>query len=142
MAKQVVTAGYLTLGATDYSAQVANASLTLNVEEGDTTNYASSGWKSRVAGLIDGQLAISFKQDSDLSGLEAAVWTASAFSGGAGTIAFAARKSSDAIGAANPEYQGTVLITQLIVGPRQLGQVLGQDVTWPTTGSVIRDIQP
>jgi len=78
MAKQVVTVGYVRLGSgpTDYSAQIANATLTLNIEEGDTTNYASGGWKERLPGLIDGQLAITFKQDTDLSGLEAAIWNA------------------------------------------------------------------
>lgn len=139
MAKQVIKAGYVTLGGTDYSAQLDNAALNIEIETGDSTNFAGSGWKEFLPGLKSFGLELNFKKDADLSGLDAAIQTAI---DGAGTLAFAIRLSSGAISTSNPEYTGTVVITSWMQGPGQLGQIFGGSVTWQGTGAITRDTTP
>lgn len=139
MAKQVVKVGYVTLGGVDYSAQIDNAALNIEIETGDVTNFAGSGWKEFVPGLKSFALELNFKKDALLSGLDAAVQTAI---DGAGTLAFAVRLSSGAISTDNPEFQGTVVVTSWMQGPGQLGQVFGGSVTWQGTGAIVRDVTP
>lgn len=139
MAKQVVKVGYVTLGGTDYSAQIANASLNIDVETGETTNYAGNGWKEFVQGLKSATLEIEFRKDAALSGLDAAINTAIA---GTGILAAAVRLSSGAISTDNPEFQFNVLVTSWMEGPGALGQVYGGSVTWTVTGAIVRDTTP
>lgn len=135
MAKQVVKVGYLTLGGVDYSAQIANASINVDIETGDTTNFAGSGWKEFVPGLKGATLEIEFKKDADMSGLDAAVWTAI---GSTGTLAFVGKLANATTSATNPKWTGTVVITAWTAGPGQLGQVFGGSVSWTVTGAVTR----
>lgn len=135
MAKQVVKVGSVKLGGNDYSAQIANASINIDIETGDTTNFAGDGWKEFAPGLKGATLELEFKKDADMSGLDAAVWTAI---NGAGTLSFEAKLSSASTSAANPKWTGTVLITSWSVGPGQLGQVFGGSASWTITGAVTR----
>lgn len=140
MAKQVIKVGVVTLGGVDYSAQIANASIEITVEEGDTTNYAGDGWKERVAGLKSYQLNLEFKKDALLSGLDAAI--RAVINGATGLTAWTSKMTSGAISTDNPEFSGSVLVTNWNTGPGPLGQVYGGSVTWPGSGAVAVDVTP
>ena len=133
MAKVVVTAGYIDLGAVDYSAQVKSATLTMDAAESDVTNMDSAGWKEAIGGLKSGSLAIEFVKDAVLSGLDAAVNTAFG-----STLTFELRQSDAAVSASNPKYTGSVLITQWSPVAGGVGEVFGGSVTWPVTGAITR----
>lgn len=136
MAKQVVKVGYVTLATVDYSALIESAELVFDAETGDTSNYASAGWKENAPGMKSGTLNINFKKDGDLSGLDAALYT---IFNGTGTAAFVAAPTSSAASSSNVHYSGTVVVTQMTTGPGPLGQVYAMSVSWPLTGAPTRN---
>ncbi|HYE59022.1 MAG TPA: hypothetical protein VD948_10975 [Rhodothermales bacterium] len=124
---------YLSLGGTDYSAQIKSATLTEEVPEVDVTNMGSSGNYECVGGIKKSSLAIEFVRDNDLSGLDAAINTALG-----STLTFEIRQSNAAVGATNPKRTGSVLVTQWAGITGQLGSAFSNSVTWPVTGAVTR----
>lgn len=135
MAKAVITSTYVALGGTDYSAQVASADLAIAIDAVETTNMGSGGDREYLPGLRGKTLNVTFVKDGDLSGLDAAVFTAIA---GAGTLSFEVRRTSSSVSATNPKYTGTCVITGWspingAVGARYEGQI-----SWTVTGALTR----
>lgn len=139
MAKRVIKGAYLALGAgpTDYSAQVKGATLTISGPEVDVSNFATGDYSEILCGLLKASLQIEFVKDADLSGLDAAVFAALG-----STLAFRLRLDAGAIAATNPEYQGNCVITSWSPIGGSVGQAFGGSVTWPCTGSIVRDVTP
>lgn len=136
MAKLVVKAQYLELPAgTDRSAQVKGVTLTIDAPEVDTTNMASGGWFEALGGIFKGTLAVEWVKDADLSGLDAAMFAALG-----ATQTFLIRQTSAALGADNPKYTGSVLVTQWSPIQGSLGAAFGGSTSWTTTGTVSRAI--
>lgn len=137
MAKLVITAAFLTLATVDYTDEISECTLDLEVDQQDVTNMDSAGWTELIGGIKSGTLNINFKKDADLSGLDSAIFAA------LGTvIAFAIRQADTAIATTNPEYQGSVLISQWQPVAGAVGQVFEGSVGWPTSGAVVRDVTP
>jgi hypothetical protein len=135
-----VPAADVELGAVDYSSEIAEATLDLELDTLDKTNFESGGWEELTPGVKRGTLNLTFKHDTDLSGLVDALWTA--FTSAAGTLAFAVLlDGGSAISATNPEFQGTILVSELSIGAA-VNQLYEQSVSWPTTGAVVRDVTP
>lgn len=139
MAKIVVRNGYFGAGSgpTDYSAYVAAVTLDMEGESVDVTTLDSAGWKAFLQGMKSANITIDFVLDADLSGLEKTVWDIFNHAT-TNTLAVEFRKSSDAIGTTNPEWQATALVTKPINPDVKLGERLGRSVTWPITGAVTR----
>ena len=137
MAKMVISATVVKLATVDYSAQVKGATLTIDAPEVDISNMGSAGWNEVVGGVKKGSLAVEFVKDADLSGLDAAMFAA------LGTvITFEISKTSDAAGATNPHYTGSLLVTQWTPIAGAVGAAFGGSYTWTTTGAITRDITP
>ena len=137
MAIIAVKATDVELGGTDYSAQIASATLTVDVEALDTTTFTTSGWKSHVGGLKSATLNLELKRDTDLSGLQAYIWTNLGV-----VVTFSLLVDGDsAIAAGNPEFQGSVLITQESIGA-QVGQLMSNSLSFPVSGAITRDVTP
>lgn len=137
MAKVTVENGVVFIGGTDYSAQVSQATLELTVDAQDTTNFTSTNWKEHIGGLKSAQVSINFKKDNDLSGLDAAMWTALGTS-----VAIRLRLDDAAISTTNPEYQFNAIVTQWTPVAGSVGELFTGSVTWPVTGSITRDTTP
>lgn len=135
MAKFVVTGTNLKLATVAYAAQIDEASLELTVDVQDTTNMASLGWKEIIGGLKSFNLSVSFKKDSDLSGLDATMFAAF------GTvIAFTLQKTTGTVSATDPQYAGSVLVSKWTPIAGKVGEVFGGSYTWEGTGSITRTI--
>lgn len=135
MAKFVYTNAKVTLNGTanDVSSSVKQVVLELNAAEVDTTNFGSGGWVEMIGGLKSGSVQIDFIDD-----VAAAAIDSSIFALLGGTAGITIRPGGTAtIGTSNPEYQGSVLVTQTMVGGA-VGDLATKSVTWPTTGSVAR----
>ena len=139
MAKTAITGTDIELGGTDYSAQISEWALELEGDQEDITNFESAGWKEFTVGLLSATLRLTFIKDADLSGLDAAIYTAFA---ARSSVTFAALvDGGSAIATTNPEYQGSVKITSWAPGA-QVGKVMGGQVSWPVTGAITRDVTP
>lgn len=137
MAIIAVTATDVELGGTDYSSQISEASLVVDVETHDTTTFTTSGWKTFVGGLKGATLNLTFKRDTDLSGLNAFLWTNLGAS-----VTFSLLVNGDAaISSTNPEFQGSVVITNETIGA-QVGQLMGASYSFPISAAIVRDTTP
>lgn len=134
MAKKVIKGAFLSLGGTDYSAQVKSATLTISASEVDVSNFATGDWSEMLVANLKGTLAIEWVKDADLSGLDAAMWTALGTDAG---VTFALRVDDAAKSPTNPEFTGTVKVTTWGVGG-SVGQAFGGSTSWPVSGAVTR----
>lgn len=123
----------ITLNSVDHSADVAAAELDLQGVELDTTNFGSAGWEEAIGGLKSFTLKLMFQQDFASTTVDDRLWALF------NTVTtFALRPTSASVGATNPEYQGSVLVSQFTPMGGSVGDLLTMDVTWKGTGTVTR----
>lgn len=123
----------VTIGAVDLSSSINSVELTLEADDIETTNFGSSGYRERIAGMATGSLQIDFMQDYGAGAVEATL--APLF----GTnVAFTIKPTSAAVGTANPSYSGTVVVTQATPVSGAVGDLSTFSVQWPLSGSVTK----
>jgi hypothetical protein len=126
--------GITTLNAVDISQYVTSVELDIEVDELETTNYASGGAKARIGGLFDSTVKLSLNDDFAASAIDSQLFAL------LGTVvAFRCKATNAANSATNPEYQLTVLVSKL---PKlgKVGDLATMDVTWPASSKPIRAI--
>jgi hypothetical protein len=127
-----LTSQYTALNGADRSADIKSSVLTVDVAELDTTDFASSGWTEVIGGLKSGTLAIEFQDDVASSAVDSVLWPL------LGTVVtFEVRGTSASVGASNPKYTGSVLITQASIGGA-VGELAMKSLSFPVTGAVTR----
>lgn len=135
MAVEVITNQRLVINAVVLSDHIKMGALEMQSEAKDTTTMGTSGWKTFLAGLREGTLGINFLNDYAAGSVDATLWPL--FASGTGVTTFATRKDAGAISAANPEYSGSIVVTQHKTGAT-VGELATMDVQYPTTGAVSR----
>jgi len=119
--------------ANDVSSSVKQITLDIDVDEQETTNFGSLGYKEFRGGLKAGKVTIDFIDDVASGGIDSAIY---ALLGS--TAAFTIKPGGTAAnGTSNPEYQGTVLVSKTSTGGA-VGDLATKSVTWPTTGTITR----
>lgn len=134
MAKQVIKNAFLTLGATDYTAQIESIELSVEADKQVVTNMDSAGWEESLQGIKSGSLTVNMKMDADLSGFFAALW-AVFIHATTNTWAAVLKREDAATSAANKKYTFNVLVTQAGLN-LSVGQAFGRSFTFPITGAV------
>lgn len=132
MARIVLTDVTVTLNSVDLSDHIASVELSQTFDEVETTAFTDGG-RTRVAGLEDSSLTLSFHQDFAAGEVDA---TISPLVGG--TAAFSILPTGTAASATNPQYTGTVLITEWSPINGGVGDLSTADVTWPVSGQITR----
>lgn len=132
MSTYVFTDGYTNINATDMSTKVKSVELNVTVDEQDNTAMGAT-YKSRQGGLKDGSLKLTFNQDMAAATVDAVIWPLLGT-----TVTFEVRATSAAVGAGNPKYTGSVLITEWNPLAGSVGDLAEVSVTWPTSGTVAR----
>lgn len=124
------------VGSTELTTNIASVTVTQTVDEIETTALGSSS-RSRIAGLEDASVTISFHQDyaassvaDTLAGLFGSTSTVSILAGTSLTQGTAA--------ATAPLYTIPVLCSQQTPVSGQVGDLTTFDVTWPATGAVTK----
>lgn len=131
-----LTAQVVTVNSVDYSDHLKQATLVVDAAQLDTTDFASAGWVEYMGGLKSGSLQLVFNDDVADNDVDEELWAL------LGTVvAFTHKPVSGTTGASNPEYQGNVLITSHSIGGA-VGDLAQKSLTWPTTGTITRDITP
>jgi hypothetical protein len=136
MAKQIIQNPVIIIAAGTVSANCAQVTINLTAEDVDTTNFASLGWKERQGGLKDGSVSFEWQNDYATGALD------STFFPLLGTqVPFTVRPSSTAaVGSGNPQYSGTLLVTEYSPVDSAVGDLATFSTTWPTVGAVVRAI--
>jgi hypothetical protein len=132
MARIVLTNAGVVLGGVDLSDHVAQVEVNQTFDEVETTAFGDGG-RTRVAGLEDSSITLSFHQDFAAASVDA---TIAPLVGG--TAAFEVYANGTSVGATNPKYSGTVLLTEWSPVAGTVGDLLTVDVTWPVSGTVTR----
>ncbi len=122
----------LTIGGVDLSDKMTSASLEISYDDVETTSFGDAV-RTRVAGLGDAVLNISFNADFAASEVDATL------NGLAGTAtAFVFKPTSASVSATNPSYAGSALVTSLTPINAEVGSLSTASVSWPVTGALTR----
>ena len=134
MAIQALTAEVVSINSVDISAYTKSATLVIDVNQLDTTDFASAGWTEMIGGLKSGTLSIELMDDVADNEIDEDFYAI------IGTVVpFAVRLSSAAVGASNPNYTGNVLITSHSLGGA-VGDLATKSYSFPITGAVTRAV--
>lgn len=132
MAIQSLVAEVVTINSVDYSDHAKNATLSIDVASLDTTDFASDGWTEAIGGLKSATLSVELMEDVAASELDSELWAL------LGTVvAFTVKLDDAAVGTSNPQYSGSVLITQHTLGG-SVGDLATKSLSFPVTGAVSR----
>lgn len=135
MAKYVVTGNNVKIGATDVSASVARAELTITSTEVDVTDFASEGFTEVLGGLKSGSLSLDFHTDFGAGALNTVL--TEDLVGTLVTITLIAGNGSTP-STATPSYAGSYLINSLSPVSGAVGDLSTFSVTFPLSGSITK----
>lgn len=124
------------VGSTELTTNIASVEVTETVDEIEVTALGQNA-RSRIAGLKDASVTLSFHQDYDASSVNA---TLNAIFGGTSSVSILAGTSltqSTATSAA-PLFTIPILCSQNTPVSGQVGDLTTFDVTWAATGEVTR----
>jgi hypothetical protein len=114
----------------------ASVTITLEVDDVETTAFGSNSWRTRIGGLKQGTVDFKFHQDFAVGSIDSLLNT-----NFGGTCAVKVRPGGSAvIGSANPEYQFDVLVVQNIPIDSSVGDLATLSVSFPITGAVTRAV--
>jgi hypothetical protein len=122
------------VGSVDLTDHIASVDVSETVDEIETTAFGSAA-RSRVAGLKDASVTISFHQDYDASSVNATL--ASVFGGTTSVVILAGTALSQGTASSTaPLYTIPVLASQQTPVSGQVGDLTTFDVTWPAVGEI------
>jgi hypothetical protein len=128
-----MTNANVTLGGTDISAYVASVTLSVSVNEVETTSFGV-GAVQRVGGLQDNSVTLDMHQD--YSAIEGLVYPLIG-----STTSLVIKPNGTAVGTANPSYTtNSVLITEWTPVNGAVGELSTISVTWPISGTVTKAV--
>ena len=133
MAAFVLTDAYIALNGSDRSAFIKQVALNVETAEQDVTDFADAGWTVPIAGLKSGSLALTFNQDVAASAIDSIMWPLLGT-----TVTFEVRATNASVGASNPKYTGSILVTSWNPITGSVGDVAEVSVTYPVSGAVTR----
>ena len=119
-------------GSTALASYLTQVELKASATDITTTAFGSS-WVTRVAGLKEGSLTLTFNQDYAASTVDATLWP---LLGSQATVVI--KPTSSAVGTSNPAYTAVCVVTDLTPISGTVGDLATFSITWPTTGTVSR----
>lgn len=124
------------VGSTELTSNIASVEVTETVDEIETTAFGQAA-RSRVAGLKDASVTLSFHQDY---GSSSVADTLASLFGGTSTVSILAGTSTTqgTAAATAPLYTVPVLCSQQTPVNGQVGDLTTFDVTWPAVGEITK----
>ena len=134
MAKYVVQNPVVVFAGGTISANVAQATIALEADDVEVTNFAGNGFRERIGGLKTGTLSMELHQDFAIGSIDSTFFTNLC-----GTAAVAIKPAGTAAaGTANPEYTFTVLVTEYSPIDSAVGDLATFGVSSPLCCAVTR----
>jgi hypothetical protein len=119
-------------GSTNLASYLTQVELKASANDITTTAFGST-WVSRVAGLKEGSLTLTFNQDYATTTVDATLWP---LLGTNATVVI--KPTSTATSANNPAYTAICAVLDLTPVSGNIGDLATFSVTWPTTGTISR----
>lgn len=124
------------IGTVDLSTSIASVEVTETVDEIETTAFGQNA-RSRIAGLKDASVTISFHQDYGTGAVADTI--GSVFGGTTNVVILAATAITQGTATAtSPLYTIPVLCSQQTPVNGQVGDIVTFDVTWPAIGEITK----
>lgn len=134
MASIVLTDCRIELNSVVLSSYCTSVGLSVEADDQEDTAFGDS-WRSRVAGLKDGKLDLEFNSDFAASAVDQTLYPLLGTS-----VTFKVRPTTSAISTTNPEYQGSVLITEYAPLDGGVGDLATTKVSFPFAGALTRAV--
>lgn len=133
MAAIALLNAYIAINGTDLSSYCKQVELPWESDDLDTTTFGAGGAHTRIGGLQDSSLSLTFNQDYANAALDSILWPLRNT-----LVSFEVRPTSSAASTSNPKYTGTVLINKLVPISGSVGDLVEQSVDWPVSGLIVR----
>jgi len=134
MAKFVLTDVAVSIAGTDFSDHIASVTLDVSSDEVETTSFGNpAGFRTRVGGLKDASITLSFHNDFATTGSGAVDQTIWSLFNTAATVIV--RPTSGTVSPSNPSYTGVFLVSQVNPISGSVGDLATRDLTWPVAGT-------
>lgn len=121
-------------GSTALASYLTQVELKVSANDVTTTAFGST-YVTRVAGLKEGSLTLTFNQDYAASTVDATLFP---LLGTNATVVI--KPTTGAVGSANPAYTAICSVIDLTPVSGQIGDLSTFSVTWPTNGTVTRAV--
>lgn len=130
MARLVFTNPSITINSVDLTDRIAQVSIDMSFAEVATTAFGDSA-VTRVAGLGDHSVSMSFHQDFAANEVEATIYPLLGT-----TTAVVIKPINTTTSSVNPSYSFTALVNSWTPVSGSVGDLLTADVTWPISGMI------
>ena len=134
MAKFAATDYSITIDSEDLSASLASCTLDISVDDLETTSFGNDS-RTRIGGLRDATLQLDFHQDFAASALDSVI---EPLIGTVVTVVIL--PTSSAVGAANPSYSFSALVSGYSPFSSSVGDLATTSVSWAVTGDITRAV--
>lgn len=132
MARVVLTNPSITINSVDLTDHIAQVSIDISYDEVETTAFGNS-FRTRVAGLGDATVGLSFHQDFASSNVEATIYPLLG-----STTQIIVKPVNTTTTTTNPSYTFTALALEWSPISGSVGDLLTADVSWPISGTVTK----
>jgi hypothetical protein len=132
VAKFVATDYAITINGTNFSDDLAAATLEITAEEQETTAFGN-GYRTRIGGLKDASLSLDWHQDFAAGSVDAVLFP---LLGTQATVTI--KPTSGSVSATNPSYSMLCLVTQYSPFASSIGDLATLSTSWPVSGTVTR----
>lgn len=134
MAKYVLVNPKISIGTADFSGFIAQATLTEEADDIETTSFSSDGSRTRVGGLKSATVTLAWHQDFAAGSVDA---TLEPLVGSLATVVISPAGTA-APSPTSPRYTAVCVVTQYSPIDGAVGDLATFNVTWPVTGAVSR----
>jgi hypothetical protein len=134
MARVVLTDVSVLINNVDLSDHIASVEIAQSIDEVETTAFGDGG-RTRVGGLEDSSITLSFHNDFASASVDA---TIAPLVGGTAAFLIAPLGTAVAASGTAPRWSGTVLVTEWSPLNGSVGELTTADVTWPVSGRIAR----
>ena len=130
MPRLVLTNPSITINSVDLTDRVAQVAIDMSFAEVETTAFGDSA-VTRVAGLGDHSVSLSFHQDFASGEVEATIYPLLGT-----TTTVIVKPVNTTTSTSNPSYSFSALVTEWSPISGTVGELVTADVTWPISGMV------
>jgi hypothetical protein len=134
MARDVLTDVSVIINNVDLSDHIASVELSQSIDDIETTAFGDGG-RTRVGGLEDSSVTLTFHQDYAATSVDA---TIAPLVGGTTSIKVVPKGTAGTVSATNPVYDFTCLVTEWQPLSGSVGDLNTADITWPVSGRITR----
>lgn len=132
MAKFAATDYKITINGVNFSTNLNSVELAIESDDLETTAFGGE-WRTRVGGLKNATVTLSFMQDFGASSVDQTLFPL------LNTLAtVVVVPTSGTVNSTNPSYTATCLVNQYSPFASSVGDIATLSVTWPVSGTVTR----